>query len=47
MPFGQINEKLIDFLIDSFVMVADNFQVEYEINMNAVLNAPNIETALS
>jgi hypothetical protein len=39
--------KVSSFLLDSFALTCAVHKLESEINMNAVLNAPNIETALT
>jgi len=39
--------KVLSFLLDSFALTCASHKFEAEINMNAVLNAPNIEIALT
>ena len=37
----------MSYLIDSFALFSAEYKVEVDINMNAVLNAPNIQIALT
>ena len=46
LPFRD-DSKMKSFLIDSFSMSCAQFGVEADVNMNAVLNAPNIPLALT
>lgn len=44
---GTADLKLMNFLLDHFVCLVAHYKAEFEVNLNAVLNAPNIELALA
>lgn len=46
MPF-TLHPRITAFLIDSFAMIATKYGTEIDLNMNSVMNAPNIDLALS
>ena len=49
LPQGVFNGVSgdLNLLLDTSVTLIANYKPEFEVNMNAVLNAPNIELALS